>query len=131
MKEETKKWLDYADDNLKSAKILLESSLYNPVLQNIQQAAEKMLKAACVEFSFKFRKTHSINELADLLKNHNLDSGLTMDECDLFDSIYLPSKYPLASVLPDFEPDDKICRICLTTADKLRKRIDIILAEKI
>ena len=43
MKDETKKWLDYADDNLRSSKILLESSLYNTTLQNVQQAVEKTL----------------------------------------------------------------------------------------
>jgi hypothetical protein len=36
MKEETKIWLDYANENLVSSKILLESHLYNPSLQNIQ-----------------------------------------------------------------------------------------------
>ena len=129
MKDETKKWLDYADENLLSAKILLKSNLYNPTLQNVQQAVEKMLKSLCIEFSLKFKKTHSINELAALLttKNHNV--GLTPDECDLLDSIYLPSKYPLASVLPDFEPDAEICKRCITIAENLRKTTDKILTK--
>ncbi len=29
MKDETRLWLDYAEENLESAKILLESHLYN------------------------------------------------------------------------------------------------------
>ena len=127
MKDETKKWLDYADENLRSAKILLESDLYNPTLQNVQQAVEKMLKAICTEFSLKFRKTHSINELAAILAANNLNVGLTPDECDLLDSIYLPSKYPLGSVLPDFEPDAKICKKCITIAENLRQTIGKIL----
>jgi len=45
MKDETKKWLDYADENLRSAKLLLDNKLFNPCLQNVQQAVEKMLKA--------------------------------------------------------------------------------------
>ena len=44
MKDETKQWLGYGDENLKSAKVLLESKLFNPCLQNAQQAAEKSLK---------------------------------------------------------------------------------------
>jgi HEPN domain-containing protein len=127
MKDETKKWLDYADDNFRSAKILLESSLYNPSLQNVQQAVEKMLKALCIEFSLKFKKTHSINELMIILAQNNLKTGLAPEECDLFDSVYLPSKYPLTSVLPDFEPDVKICKKCITIADRLRQTIERIL----
>ena len=73
MKDETKQWLGYGDENLKSAKVLLESKLFNPCLQNAQQAAEKMLKAVLVEFSIKFKKTHSINELAMMLAENHLD----------------------------------------------------------
>lgn len=35
MKDETKQWLKYADENLESSKILLQSFLYNPSLQNV------------------------------------------------------------------------------------------------
>jgi len=129
MKDETKRWLDYADENLQSAKILLESYLYNPTLQNVQQAVEKMLKSLCIEFDLKFRKTHSINELANILTRNNLEVGLGSDECDLLDSIYLPSKYPLAGVLPYFEPDAKICKKCITIAENLRRTIDKILSK--
>jgi HEPN domain-containing protein len=127
MKEESKKWLDYADENFRSAKILVDSELYNPALQNIQQAIEKMLKALCIEFSIKFQRTHSINELVAILSRNNVETGVTPDECDLLDSIYLPSKYPLASVLPDFEPDAGICEKCMATAKNLRRRVDEIL----
>lgn len=52
------------------------------------------------------------------------------DECDLLDSIYLPSKYTLGSVLPYFEPDEKICRQCLDIAEKtmdaVRRRLSTI-----
>jgi len=44
MKDETKTWLDYADENLRSAKLLSDSELFNPCLQNVQQAVEKALK---------------------------------------------------------------------------------------
>jgi HEPN domain-containing protein len=127
MKEETKKWLDYADENYRSAEVLLDSELYNPTLQNIQQAVEKMLKALCIEFSIKFKKTHSINELVAVLSRNNVETGVSPDECDLLDSIYLPSKYPLASVLPDFEPDAEVCNKCIITAENLRRRVDEVL----
>jgi len=128
MKEETKKWLDYANENLQSANLLLENKLFNPCLQNVQQAVEKILKALLIESAIKLKKTHSIKELVAILANNGLKVEITEDECDLFDSIYLPSKYPLESVLPDFKPDLKICKQCIATAERVRHSVEKILS---
>jgi HEPN domain-containing protein len=48
MKKDTEIWLSYADDNLKSTKVLLDSELYNPCLQNAQQAVLTMLSVSSV-----------------------------------------------------------------------------------
>ncbi|MBU2444452.1 MAG: HEPN domain-containing protein [Bacteroidetes bacterium] len=45
MKEETKNWITFSEENLEAGKILLESQLYNPCLHNIQQSIEKALKS--------------------------------------------------------------------------------------
>ena len=119
MKDETNKWLEYADENLRSAKVLLDSELFSPCLQNAQQAVEKMLKAVLVESATKLKKTHSINELVSILAEKGLNVEITEDECDLLDSIYLPSKYPIGGILPDFEPDLQTCRKCLALAEHL------------
>ena len=119
MKDETKKWLEYADENLRSARLLLDSELFNPCLQNVQQAVEKMLKALLMESTKKIKKTHSMNELVNILDKHGLNVDMTEDDCDLLDSIYLPSKYPLGSILPDFEPDLQTCRKCVALAERV------------
>jgi HEPN domain-containing protein len=123
MKDETKKWLEYASENLESAHVLLNSGLFNPCLQNAQQAVEKMLKAVLVELSIKFKKTHSISELAVMLAKKHLKIELAEEECELLDSIYLPSKYPLGSVLPDFEPDKQTCERCIAIAEHVRESV--------
>ncbi len=117
MKDETRLWLVYAQENLASAQVLLESGLFNPCLQNTQQAVEKSLKACLIEQGQKVRKTHSINELVGMLAALRRDVGVSEEECDLLDTIYLPSKYPLGSVLPDFAPDRELCKRCLLIAD--------------
>jgi HEPN domain-containing protein len=44
MKDESRTCLKYVNENLRSAGLLLNSSLLNLCLQNIQQAVEKLLK---------------------------------------------------------------------------------------
>jgi hypothetical protein len=48
---------------------------------------------------------------------------LAEEECELLDSIYLPSKYPLGSVLPDFEPDKQTCERCIAIAECVKESV--------
>jgi len=91
MQEETKRWLTYSEENLKAAKVLIESELYNPCLHNVQQSIEKALKSLFIENDIHFKKTHNIMELKTLLKKNGLSIELSEDECDFLDSIYLPT----------------------------------------
>ena len=129
MKEDTKLWLKYSEENLEAAKILLNSQLYNPALYNIQQSVEKSLKSLLIEFAVGLKKTHNICELKNLLENMNIQVELNNDECELMDSIYLPSKYPVGSALPDFHPDKEITEKCLTIALKVFEETKKILAK--
>jgi HEPN domain-containing protein len=123
MRDETKTWLEYADENLAAAKLMLNHGLFNPCLQNVQQAVEKMLKALLLESGGKIQRTHSIGELVILLSERGLSVPIEADECDLLDSIYLPSKYPLGSALPDFGPDRAVCDQCVSIALRLRQAV--------
>jgi HEPN domain-containing protein len=127
MKDETKIWLDYANENFQSAKILLASELFNPCLQNIQQCVEKALKALFVENLIKLKKTHSIAELKNVLRIKNINVEISEEDCEFLDSIYLPSKYPLTSVLPHYEPDLEICNKGISIAEAVLKSIQNIL----
>ncbi len=127
MKDQTKKWLRYADENLQSAKVLQDNELFNPCLQNVQQAVEKMLKAIFSELGLKIKKTHSINELVTILAENDVNIPIEEDERDLIDSIYLPSKYPIGGILPEFEPDMPTCQQCIAVAERVRGSITDIL----
>jgi HEPN domain-containing protein len=124
MKDETKIWLDYANENFKSSKILLDSFLFNPSLQNAQQSIEKYLKAYCVEKGLKLQKTHNIISLVETLKKDNISINILDDEIDLIDSIYLTSKYPFGSAFADFVPDEKICLECIDIAFRVKQDIE-------
>ncbi len=63
-------------ENFDSANILLKSKLYNPCLQNVQQAVEKALKALLIEKGRHFKKNHDILELKNVLKILNIEVDL-------------------------------------------------------
>lgn len=127
MKGDTKIWLDYARENFQSAKILLASELFNPCLQNVQQCVEKAMKALLIENSIKLKKTHSIAELKNLLHSRKIAVEISDEDCEFLDSIYLPSKYPITSVLPYYQPDLEICHKGISIAETLLKSVQNIL----
>ncbi len=105
------------------------SGLFNPCLQNLQQAVEKLLKALLIEFYLKFLKTHSINALVASLNDAEVIMDISTEECDFLDSIYLPSKYPLGGVIPDFEPDLNVCKQCIDIAKRVRNSVSFHLSK--
>jgi len=119
MKDESSVWLHYAIENFQSAKILAESRLFNPCLQNIQQSVEKAIKAIFAEYSMGLIKTHSITELKNILHKKGIPVDISDEECDFLDSIYLPSKYPIISVLPFFEPTLENCIQGIAISEKV------------
>ncbi len=123
MQEETESWLKYSEENLEAAIVLLKSELYNPCLHNIQQSVEKALKSLFIEKIISFKKTHNIMELKTILVKNGIVIDLTEDECDFLDSIYLPTKYPIGSALPDFYPDKEICKNSITLAERVIKEV--------
>lgn len=127
MKNETLIWYHYALENLESAKVLLGSHLFNPCLQNIHQSIEKVLKAIIIEKSLEFKRTPDILELKHLLVKNKIQVDLSDNECDFLNSIYLPSKYPIGSVLPDYLPDEQICKEAISIAEKVIASVESIL----
>lgn len=130
MKDETRTWLSYADENLTVAVLAEEHGHLNSCLQNAQQAVEKYLKAVIVEKSLEFRRTHSIRELVKLLAGHDIIVDISEDETDLMDTIYLPSKYPVYSALPHALPEPEVCKDAIKIAQKVQAYITGLLNPK-
>jgi HEPN domain-containing protein len=124
MKNEAKIWLEYAAENLKSSTVLLENSLFNPCLQNAQQCVEKAIKAILIEKDVAVKRTHDIFELKLLLDRNNVFVNISEEECDILNTIYLPSKYPLGNALPYFVPDQKICNEIIEIAKRVYLEIN-------
>jgi hypothetical protein len=58
-----------------------------------------------------------------LFHEHGIQSALTEEECDLFDAVYMPSRYPVFSVLPDAMPDRGTCEKCVRIARRVGERV--------
>ncbi len=123
MSADNQLWFAYADENLAVAELALNSGYFNACLQNAQQAVEKYIKARLLSENVAFQKTHSIETLNLCLREAGVATELTDEDCDLLDTIYIPSKYPTQSVLPDFEADEQISLQCVALAKKARKAL--------
>lgn len=119
-----KSWRNYADENLEVARLALDNHYYNACLQNAQQAIEKYLKATLITEGYAVKKTHNVEQLDRQLKGVGFETGLSEDECELLDAIYIPSKYPTGGVLPDFKPNKDISKRCIEIADKVRQNTE-------
>lgn len=63
-----RRWLRYAEDDLKAAEVLLEqNSIPRAACFHAQQAAEKSIKAMFVFLQVDFPFTHNLNRLRDQL----------------------------------------------------------------
>jgi HEPN domain-containing protein len=123
MSVDSQLWFAYADENLAVAELALGNGYLNACLQNAQQAVEKYIKAGLISKNVTFQKTHSIEALNLCLREAGVETELTDEDCELIDTIYIPSKYPTQSVLPDFEPDQQISLQCLKLAKKARESL--------
>ena len=127
MKDETCAWLNYAAENLAVAELSLAHNHLNASLYNAQQAVEKYLKALTIEYGLPFKKTHTIFVLWQALADHGFDTALTEEDCALLDSVFMPSRYPLFSILPDAMPDRETCEKCIGIARRVRENIRLTL----
>ena len=88
------------------------------------------MKAIVIERDLEFHRTHSIRELVGQLEDQGIIVNISDDEVDLMDTIYLPSKYPIYSVLPHASPDLEICRSALKIVEKVKASISVCLEER-
>ena len=92
MKEITKEWIGYAQEDLKAAHILYKEKAYRICTYHCHQAIEKILKAIIISKGSAFHKIHDLIELYEYAKL-SLPKNLVKFLDDL-NPHYLVSKYP-------------------------------------
>lgn len=105
----------------------LDGGYYHACLQNAQQAVEKYLKAGLLYQLGTFPRTHSVNMLSARLGDTGASVNLSEEECELLDTIYVPSKYPVGDALPEFCPNQEIGLQCVAIGERVRQSIRALL----
>ncbi len=98
-KEEAKKWLEFAEEDLKASAEMERLGFRRIATNLLQQSAEKSLKGVIIflglENKLKRLKTHNIGQLVDVL----IESGIYLDE-NIIKSVSL-TRYAFTTRYPD------------------------------
>jgi HEPN domain-containing protein len=89
-------WLQHARSNLQLAErggkikgVMLEDLCFNA-----QQAAEKALKAVCIQQGVDFPKTHSLVRLMDLIESNGIVIPESVKAADILTQYAVQARYP-------------------------------------
>lgn len=102
-------WVQYANDDMESAKVLLQHGVFNMVCFHCQQAAEKMFKALLAAQQQPVPRTHNLIRLR-VLCQESLNTKFLVDDDSLIflNDVYLDSRYPAdQGMLPMGFPTDQ------------------------
>ena len=118
-------WLQYASDDLKSAKVLLAVGVYNIACFHAQQAVEKLFKAFMAAYDQPIPRTHNLirlNKICEDLFGDKLE--FDNEKLILLNDVYIDSRYPADfGVLPSGQPGEIEANMAYSHA----KDIDTIL----
>lgn len=125
MNEPARRWLAFADEDLRMAELALEETLWNQVCFHAHQCAEKSLKALAAERGESPPRTHRLTDLSTLLEgpvSEEFAEGLRSLE-----SFYIPTRYPdavpdsLSETLPGEQEAREAIAVARNVSDTVRK----------
>ena len=93
-----KQYILFAEEDLKSARVLLEEELYNQSCFHSQQVVEKCLKSFVKLEQKIVPKTHNLLELLQICIKFNKNFKSLSEGCKFLGKFYLPTRYPDAMV---------------------------------
>lgn len=123
MKEQSRKWLDFAGEDLKMAELAFKERIYNQVCFHSQQAAEKSLKAL-IEEKRKVPKEHRLPKLFRICEELGYNLEKSQEEFEFLDKFYTSTRYPfIVGILPEGFPTKADAERSLKIAKRVYSRI--------
>jgi HEPN domain-containing protein/predicted nucleotidyltransferase len=117
--EDARRWLEFAEQDLRTAEMTLSGEIFNQVCFHSQQCAEKCIKACLAAAGELLPRTHRIADLLGQLpaEAQAVASGLEESLLDL-DQYYIPTRYPdaLPGSLPEGLPQKSHAEAALAAA---------------
>lgn len=113
MRKDVLDWLNSAEDDFETAKILFSKEVFYACAFYCQQSAEKALKAAYIANQKKASPTHNIISLAEEL---NAPEKI-VSACKRLNPHYIQTRYPdAANAIPKDSYDEEIAEDLLENA---------------
>ena len=123
--EDAQRWLEFAEQDLRTAEMTLSGEIFNQVCFHSQQCAEKCLKACLTAAGELLPRTHRIVDLLGLLSTEAQAVVGDIKESLLeLDQFYIPTRYPdaLPGSLPEGLPQKSHAEAALAAAAAMNKR---------
>lgn len=114
-------WLFFADSDLTLAQKALEERIYHLACFHAQQVAEKLLKACLAKHEARIPKTHSLDELYELVLPYDSALQEHRPALEALGRYYLPTRYPdaLPGSLPEGLPNEDDAKQAIADAEAL------------
>lgn len=118
-------WLEKAQKDLKSARILKEHDCGNDTAAfHCQQAIEKALKAYLLYKTKELQEGHSLIFLCKVASTHNLEFKKFIKDCAYINQYYIETRYPADN--PIFITEEEINECLDITNVVVNKILEII-----
>lgn len=114
-----KDWIEKAERDIKSAKVLKEHNCGNDVVAfHCQQSVEKSLKAYLMSKGEGIVSGHSLIYLCKLSEKHNSEFKKYIKDCGFLNQYYIETRYPADNplIISDYEAEE-----CIDIAEKVCK----------
>lgn len=103
--QSSKKWLQYALDDLAWTKANLKESVWRGACFTAQQAAEKSLKAYLIHNGIIIKKIHDLGALLEECIKIDGSFSQLKEACASLTDYYAPTRYPDIGEFMDFTKD--------------------------
>jgi HEPN domain-containing protein len=116
-----KDWIEKAQRDIKSAKVLKEHDCGNDsVAFHCQQAVEKSLKGYLISMGEGIVSGHSLIYLCKLSEKHNNKFKQYIKECGFLNQYYIETRYPADNplIVSDYEAKE-----CISIAERVYETV--------
>lgn len=118
-------WFDYALDDFKAIKVLLNEKVYRLVCFHAQQFVEKVFKGLLFQQGIDPPRTHDLGFLYQRLDQLNVPLKIDMADLEFLSGIYVESRYPLdVGLLPHGEPVKEDAQKALDIAERVFAQVE-------